>query len=661
MNGMPKNADRDLPLIGAALCSELSRRYGAGRELMLLVMLLCLKLEDGGVCLNLADARARKDAARVIEDRLDGAEGPGCREFLSVLGLDSDAPAKEALEGAFGEGFAFLSQDDFQFPPIAGGAAGGPSDGTPLVWDLGRLYFRRYFNYEQAIADYIGSRPELGGADSTRAKAVLDALFPEDGDQKSAAALALASPFTVISGGPGTGKTTTVTRILMAKLALCNKENPRVMLAAPTGKAAARLSESIANAFAKAGDAGAFKEFEDNFAGGRDLMALIPKRASTVHSLIGVRPHSDSCRNDEVNKLACDILVVDEVSMVDLPLFAKLCAALPGSCDLVLLGDRDQLCSVEAGAVLADLCAGGGFATGAKAAASLLGVDEKSIAGAFPAPHVALLRKSYRFGESSGIGTLARTVNDRGITKDQQMLKALESCLPSKDGECAIRSGEGAEEALIEQALGDQGYGEFFKLMRKLKEREITNDDADEVAEALALMNKFRVLCSNRRGAMGTEDVNSRIVRAARLRFGLPYSDWFPGRIVMVTRNNPSAGVANGDVGFCARGRDGAARVWFQGGDGVCSVNPVFLSDSEDGFALTVHKSQGSEYDNVALCLSPRDNEVLTRELAYTGITRARRQITIYADPSLLASCCVRSTLRDSALRERLCRIQKAQ
>lgn len=659
MNGMPRNADRDLPLLGAALCSELSRRHGAGRELMVLVMLLCLKLEDGGVCLNLSDERSRTDAVRVLEDRLDGAAGPGCREFLSVLGLDPDLPAREALEGAFGEGFPFLSRGGFSFPPIAGGAAGGPDGDTPLVWDLGRLYFRRYFNYEQAIADYIGSRPEQGGADGSRARAVLDALFPEDGDQKSAAALALASPFTVISGGPGTGKTTTVTRILMAKLALCKKKNPRVMLAAPTGKAAARLSESIASAFARAGDAEAFKEFERAFAGGEDLMALIPRRASTVHSLIGVRPHSDTCRNDEGNKLACDILVVDEVSMVDLPLFAKLCAALPDSCDLVLLGDRDQLCSVEAGAVLADLCSGGGSAAGAKAAASLLGVDEKSIAGAFPAPHVALLRKSYRFGESSGIGTLARTVNDRGITQEGQMLKALGSCLPSQDGECSIISGGGAEESLIEQALGDEGYGEFFELVRKLKDREITSSDAAEVAEALELMNKFRVLCSNRRGALGTEDVNSRIVRAARLKFGLPYSDWFPGRIVMVTRNNPSAGVANGDVGFCARGRDGAARVWFQDGDGARSVNPVFLADSEDGFALTVHKSQGSEYDNVALCLSPRDNEVLTRELAYTGITRARRKITIYADPRLLASCCVRSTLRDSALRERLGRIQR--
>ncbi len=655
MNAMKSRAgeNKDLPLLGAALCAELAGNYGARRELMLLVMLLCLKLEDGGVCLNLSDEGARRDAAEFLEDRVEGASGPGCSEFLGMLGLDPDADPKAALEDAFGHGFDSIARDGFNFSAIAGSAAGGPDGDSPLVWDMGRLYFRRYFNYERAIADYIGSRPALGAEDPARARAVLDALFKEQGDQEAAAALSLLSPFTVISGGPGTGKTTTVARILMAKLALSKKEHPRVMLAAPTGKAAARLSESIASAFSRENSA-RFSEFDERLAGGRDLERLIPRRASTVHSLIGVRPHSDTCRNNEENKLACDILVVDEVSMVDLPLFAKLCAALPDGCDLVLLGDRDQLCSVEAGAVMADLCSGGNGEDSARAAAALLGVDEGSLAGAFPAPHVALLRKSYRFKGSSGIGNLARTVNDRSIADAGAMEEALGSCLPSEDGECSVQGGDDAEAGLIEQALGDEGYGPFFTLMAGLRDKEISEGEA---REALGLMNRFRVLCSNRRGQLGTEEVNQRIIRAARARFHLPFTDWFQGRVVIVTRNNPSAGVANGDVGFCARSRDGATRVWFEGGDGeMRSVNPVFLTDSEDGFALTVHKSQGSEYDSVALCLSPRDNEVLTRELAYTGITRARSRIRIYAAPRLLASCCVRSTVRDSALSERIAR-----
>ncbi|MGN0909231.1 MAG: exodeoxyribonuclease V subunit alpha [Succinivibrio sp.] len=646
MNGIRENALRDLPLLGAALCSELSRSHGIGRELMICVMLLCIKLEDGGVCLNLSTNEARSDASRILKDRLDGASGAGCSEFLRVLGLDPRGDPALAIADAFGEDLGFLKDPGFDFRNLAGGAAGGPSDDTPLVWDLGRLYFRRYFNYERAIAQYASSREFSAISDAERARKVLDALFPNGvDDQKRAAALSLMSPFTVISGGPGTGKTTTVTRILMAKLALSRKESPRVMLAAPTGKAAARLSESIALALGSEGG-GFFKEFEREFAGGRDLSQFIPRRASTVHSLIGVRPHSDTCRNNEDNKLPCDILVVDEVSMVDMPLFAKLCAALPDECDLVLLGDRDQLCSVEAGAVLADLCAGGDGAEGAMAAGRLIG--EEGDPGAFPAPHVALLRKSYRFSAQSGIGNLAKTVNDRSITSAARMRKALGSCLPSGDGECLV----GDPGRLVEQALGEGGYGEFFKYMKMVGDRPLKEDEA---LEALRLMNRFRVLCSNRRGELGTEDVNLRIIRAARSRFGLPHSDWFPGRIVIVTRNNPSAGVSNGDVGFCARGADGGARVWFQGADGGArSVNPVFLPDSEDGFALTVHKSQGSEYECVALCLSPRDNEVLTRELAYTGITRAKKEITMYADMDLLASCCVRSTVRDSALQQRM-------
>jgi exodeoxyribonuclease V alpha subunit len=666
MKGNSSRRPADLPLLGAALCSELSRHCGAGGELMICVMMLCLKLEDGGVCLNLSDEEARRDAADMLLSRLDGASGPGCSEFLKVLGIEPGASEDplEAVEDKFGKGLPFLTGSGFDAAAIAGAAAGVPDGDSPLVWDLGRLYFRRYFDYERSIAEYVGSRPEcaLEGDRRARARAILDALFPESGidwtdgsgDQKCAAALSLLSPFTVISGGPGTGKTTTVSKILMAKIALSGKENPRVLLAAPTGKAAARLSESISGAFG-GGQREKFERFERDFAGGRDLMRLIPQRASTVHSLIGVRPHSDTCRNNAGNKLACDILVVDEVSMVDMPLFAKLCAALPDSCDLVLLGDRCQLCSVEAGAVLADLCSGGSGEAGAKEVANLLGAGVRDVEGAFPAPHVALLRKSYRFKGDSGIGSLAQTVNDRAIADPKSMKQALSKCLPSGDGECAIAGGADEQKALVEEALGDDGYGEFFTLVSGWKDRQISNDEAKQALES---MDKFRVLCSNRRGPMGTEEVNRRIVRAARKRFRLPAGDWFPGRIVIVTRNNPSAGVSNGDVGFCARGRGGGIRVWFPGGaDGVRSVNPVFLTDSEDGFALTVHKSQGSEYDNIALCLSASsdgENLVLTRELAYTGITRARRKITVYSGLDLLASCCVKSTRRDSALQERI-------
>ena len=508
-------------------------------------------------------------------------------------------------------------------------------------------------------------RPTAGEI-PVRAKEILDALFGKSSKpdyQKCAAALSLLSPFTVISGGPGTGKTTTVTKILLAKLALMDPSVPaRVMLAAPTGKAAARLSESIVNTLRSGGQIKQeFLDFENKYAGGRDLIDLIPQRAVTVHSLIGVRPHSESCRNNKDNPLACDLLVVDEVSMVDMPLFAKLCAALPPKCSVVLLGDRDQLCSVEAGAVLADLSAGSGapkellrqLETIAGIQVGLL--DSKAV----PAPHVALLRESHRFRADSGIGKLAATINNRAITKASQMGDELTECFEHSREECGLADEEDkkAMQKLLDLALSGKsedelsGYGAFFSY---LEERNFFVD-ARSAKEALERMDKFRVLCSNRRGAYGTDDINRRIIKALREKYKLPYTEWFPGRIVIVTRNNHSVGLANGDVGFCAKNISNEIRIWFPGGeDGARSVNPVFLSDSDDGFALTVHKSQGSEYENVALCLSPKDNPVLTRELVYTGVTRAKKNITVFANKELLSGSCVRSTIRDSALAERI-------
>lgn len=676
-NALPL-CDQGLPLIGAALCTEIAKQGTSDPALLLCVMLLCLKLQDGGVCLNLSTKEVRDDAVRLLLGQLpedDQPCGRGTALFYQCLGGHFDRNIKASdfkasalmslLDKLFGKELCNFVRGDSLSQIGATPVTGGPDDRTPLVWDLGRLYFRRYFNYEQAITRYVRSRPAAGQI-PVQAKDILDALFGRNSKpdyQKCAAALSLLSPFTVISGGPGTGKTTTVTKILLAKLALMDPAVPaRVMLAAPTGKAAARLSESIVNTLKSDGyTKQEFFDFENKFAQGRDLISLIPQRAVTVHSLIGVRPHSESCRNNRDNPLACDLLVVDEVSMVDMPLFAKLCAALPSRCSVVLLGDRDQLCSVEAGAVLADLSAGSGAPKELlRQLENIAGINDGVLdSKAVPAPHVALLRESHRFRSDSGIGRLAATINNRDITDASLMDKELSECFRQGGHECRFvdEKEENAIQNLLQIALSGKdkdelsGYGSFFSYLNELH----FVVDAKSAKEALERMDKFRVLCSNRRGAYGTDDINRRIIKALRKTYGLPYNEWFPGRIVIVTRNNQSVGLANGDVGFCAKNASHEIRVWFPGGeDGARSVNPVFLSDSDDGFALTVHKSQGSEYENIALCLCPKDNPVLTRELVYTGVTRAKKHITVYADQEILNESCVRSTIRDSALAERI-------
>lgn len=660
-----------LPVIAAPLCAELRDSYkGVTVELLLLVTLLCVRMEDGDVCLRLEDEGALKQGLfEPLRQRLLPEEG----------GADEAFELRECLEERFGRDLEKFTLRSLEKALSSSAVSRVEHEGddaapaTPLVYALGRLYFRRYYGYESVIARFVRGRARQGGliasdADLAFARECVNALFgvtDTENRQRWAAALALLSGFTVISGGPGTGKTTTVSRILLILLSCMIRRDPhkipRVLLCAPTGKAAGRLGQSLESQLQRE-ELRAFGRGDPDSLDcpeGPDLISLIPTRAETVHRLLGVRPHSPLCRHNANSPLNCDILVVDEVSMVDLPLMAKLCAAVGPQTVLVLLGDKDQLCSVEAGSVMADLCQSlkASEETSAKVAAIASCDPQKTSVPGSMSDHVMLLTRSYRFDARSGIGTLARLVNGVRAGDDSRKLgEALEEIFQNfKDVEAHPfdeRGKAAAMRSLCEFAVSDEGgYRPFLEFLEKSS----WEMDPASAARAFALLDRFRILCSNRGGLFGTQRLNALLQQRARLACGSAREEWFPGRVVMVTRNNPAAAVHNGDVGFCALDAQRRLRVWFPDeAQGARAVNPVYLTDFEDGYAMTVHKSQGSEYERVALCLSERDNAVLTRELVYTGITRAKGSLMVYASEEVMIASCLRSVQRESGLAERL-------
>lgn len=489
---------------------------------------------------------------------------------------------------------------------------GQAHDGFPLVLDAAdRLYFTKYFHFEQRIAVALRKRSETAPlADDAAIDAALAVHFPgaagigHDPHQRAAARLALSRRLAVITGGPGTGKTTTVAKILAAMLALAGDAVPRIRLAAPTGKAAARLGESIRGAKARLLAEGI----------PASLVARIPEEASTLHRLIGTRPDTRRPRHHAGNPLALDTLVIDEASMIDVPLMARVVEALPTQARLVLLGDRDQLASVEAGAVLGDICAG------ARTAA-----DGGS---------VATLVTSHRFRDDSGIGALARAINAGDPPATLAALGA--------DGATALVSGTPAQliDALVARAVVAWR----------------TCLESTNVLEANRHFSAFRVLCALRDGAFGVNGLNARIENGlADAGLINPRDRFYRGRPLLVTANDYGIQLFNGDIGLAWPGDDGRLRACFVAADGTLRSFPLNrLPAHETAFAMTVHKSQGSEFDEVAMVLPDRDSPVLTRELVYTGVTRARQKAVIYGDAALLAGAVQRQVVRTSGLRDAL-------
>ena len=520
-------------------------------------------------------------------------------------------------------------------------SADDEAETAPLVLENGLLYLRRYREYERRLAmqlHRIASHvvPDIG---IEPIATLFASLFPaaRDGDhQARAAALALRRALLLVTGGPGTGKTTTIARLLVLRIAQAlhaDRPPPRIALAAPTGRAADRMADSLRRAVAQMA----------GLAIDAASLDALPTQASTLHRLLGTIPDSPRFRHGNDNPLPFDIVVVDEASMVDLPLMCKLVDAVADGAQLILLGDPDQLPSVEAGDVLAAIlsAAGDGDALSMDDAAALrplladvpVDAEADGLGG-----HRVHLQRGWRQDESLDLAPLAQAVRNGDAAEALSLLRG---------GALAnVHFHENVEDPL--QARPDL-LAHFRALARHT-----------DPAQALQQANRLRLLTALREGPQGARGLNARIESAlSGRRIGSPPA-WFPGRLLLVTENSYRHGLFNGDVGICLAGADGTPLAWFvdngrgDGSNGVRAFHPAALPAHESAFAMTVHKAQGSEFDAVWLQLPRSDSRVLSRELLYTGLTRARSALHVAGSAEVIAAALSRHARRVSGLAWRL-------
>lgn len=597
---------------------------------LLLTALVSRQVGDGHTRLDLAallDKPAslwpeppKRSASEPAETQRSAATTPP--EWLAHRSLDQ-------LCAALADSAVVAVATETTEPPVD-----SESGNTPLVLVGHHLYLRRYWSNEQTIQSSLRHRLETPKTTVPGLGPLLDTLFPREDKnpdwQRVACALASRSPFTLITGGPGTGKTRTVLRLLALLQAQRLDTDPdeplRIRLAAPTGKAAARLSESISGEI----DALPLPE---------SVRAAIPREVTTLHRLLSPRPGSRLFRHDRHNPLHADLVVVDEASMIDQELTARLLDALRPETRLVLLGDKDQLASVEAGAVLGELCEGAD--SGQYTAETVAWVSEHSgdnisawQAGGTPLlQHIVKLRESRRFRGDGGIGAFAEAVRTGDFNKANALLDS------DKPGIARLTLNASNAPAL-DQACA-QGYRHYLEILHSTRpigdDWEGTHGWAQAVLEALA---RFQVLAAVRQGPLGVGQLNRRIARQLKHDGWIERDHgWFEGRPVMVTRNDYESGLRNGDVGICLNTRlpgeaEPRLRVAFElPGYGIRLFLPSRLEAIESVFAMTVHKSQGSEFREVLVVLPQPGLSQSGRELLYTAVTRARERSVIAAPP----------------------------
>ncbi len=520
---------------------------------------------------------------------------------------------------------------------------GSPPNYTPLILNGDRLYLYRYFEYEQQLAAQIRHRcrQQCREVHPDILEEGLSRLFPfqqgiSTDQQKIAARNAVLRHVCIISGGPGSGKTSTVIKILA--LLLEQNKNLNIALAAPTGKAAVRLQEAITQILPHLNCASSIKE-------------VIPQETYTIHRLLGSRPNSPYFRSHAGNLLPYDVVVVDEASMVDLALMTKLAMALSKSARWILLGDKDQLASVEAGTVLGDICEAGmgenikndhSHSPNSHSAQSPINLlDNEAPRSQSLTDSIVLLDKSYRFGENSGIWKLAQAVRQG---ESENALRILNSeSYPDVNWQ-DLGLSEGLPSSLISEIVVS-----FSRcLEEKLPDR------------VLQLFEKYRVLCATRRGPYGVEAINRRI-REELNKKGLirTQSRWYHGNPIMITRNDYTLNLFNGDIGIILRNpaSHNELQAFFPSREGeIRSFFPNRLPAHETVYAMTIHKSQGSEFDNVLILLPHQFSPLLSRELVYTGITRAKQRVSIWGNEPVFSMAIHEKISRSSGLREQLTR-----
>ncbi len=474
------------------------------------------------------------------------------------------------------------------------------SDGgqTPLVLHNGRLYLHRYFQYETRLAGQIRAMAAIAFPLDEKVE-LLESYF-EDVEfgtdwQKEAAKVALQKALTIICGGPGTGKTTTVVKIL-ALLLMTADHDLEVALAAPTGKAAMRLSESIGSSLGRL-------QLPEQ------IKSAIPTEAKTLHRLLGFKRHSPQFRYNRNNPMSWDVVVVDEASMVDLAMMSKLVDALKPGARLLLLGDKDQLASVESGAVLGDFI--------------------KSLPG-----NTVELKKTYRFDDN--IKQLAESINAGDSERAWTLLTD--------------------PNAINVTILQPDLLGSIGKQYQRFME-EVYRSPEPDIRKIFAKFNSFQILCGVHYGNRGVEGINRRVESSlARRGFDSRSNSWYPGRPILITRNDYSLDLFNGDIGICLPDPvDGSVKVWFERSGGhLRSYSPSRLPPCETVFAMTIHKSQGSEFNEVVVVLPEDDNRILSRELIYTAVTRAKKSVKLVAEKQVFKQALSRSIERFSGLADQL-------
>ncbi len=564
------------------------------------------------------------------------ARGDICVNIFEIAGTRLACPEEEGGEPIFLPEY-YRWVDMLRRSKVVG----FPGEYRPLILDeAGRLYLYRYWEYEQLLAKNIKTRiagPPLA-VDYALLKDGVARLFGVAGDlqpdwQRVAACAATIRRFSVISGGPGTGKTFTVIKIiaLLLEQGMAKGQAFSIALAAPTGKAAARLKESIAAALPL-------------LQGCEDIKPLIPTETFTIHRLLGTIEGSPYFRHNADNLLPYNVVVIDESSMADLALLSKLFQAVPLDSHLILLGDRDQLASVESGAVLGDICDTGTEHYHTRAFAQMVrNITGDQIESSATEPAIAdsliVLHKSFRFGSNSGIGMVSQAVKKGDADGVLQMLR--DCCFDD------IRFVERADAARLTADLWQhviEGYGPYIA--------------CKDVAEAYHLFSQFRILCALRHGPWGVERLNHVVEHILKNTGWInPARIWYYGKPLMVIRNDYGLRLFNGDVGivFPDSPAQDTLRVYFPSIDGSFrKILPLQLPDCETAYAQTIHKSQGSEFDHVVVLFPPQISPVLSRELLYTAITRARKRVEIWGTEKILRFMINNPTRRASGLRDAL-------